>query len=503
MDSYLQVVKALGSEHKSGNVSSFSFFEKTDLVWPSFLNYVLDQGVDLWKLHINAKNYMFTAQLFVQSRYDEYRDWLLERDFVNAKAVIHKLAMHSSSDEFIDRYPDLYLEYKLDIIDFALYNDNHIVFSSVAKKENFTSEKLVEYMVIAMQTNSEQCFWHIEEMIHHQDPVPLDTSIWVLGMITSDISVVRAILGYLVITPSLDEVESCKGIKSLVLGSVAEVEETLKDSCNESMKIFLLSVVASRIPEDEAFSFILEKKCKDWSFTRENGMIAKLASEILESGRSAELTGKIILSLNKRGIVFTKNDFLHFASFSEQSWIAILENKILFDFSNFKITPDEDNYKLNPDMFRPRQRKVLKNVLKTICPELESDTNTTLFMELGSSLSKWGYDMGLLKELHGPLTCFKLAAEKANLFMLALALNQLENMRVPIGIEYLSPFKFHVESVTFLNLWLRCKSDQKEIFCKYGFSCHFYDTSLYVNVKEYNGDTNNNVPFVDFGDDIC
>ena len=486
MDEYLKIVK--GGVCKSTSEIFFDSyldyfsrhtFHDSFLLWPSILNYVVEKGQHYWDKYVISENYLLTAHYYTGPGYIKYRDWLMTRNFTDKSILICDMAFWSTCTDFIEKYPKEYQKCKKKILSRASMGDNVSVLSAVICKENFSQEILTVLLDDCLINQSPKCAHHTANTLSKFQARSLGRRIWVFGSLVKDNLLVKKIQNHLDVTPDYHKIDF-EGIKYLVMGSFDKVKSVsgqigkITSSTHD-----YLAIVASRINENEDFSELLVDILEDCCVGANRSLITAISSSILESVRSSECTGKIIRSLNKRGAIFTKMDNIEISSISLESWKAILDNKELFDFRKFIMKGGE----MNPRLLDAEQIHLLKKVLDTICPELLSKTSTALFVDLGSSVAKWAYDKGYLKNLDNPYDCMGKSSVNGNVFMLALAMEQIECQGDTVEKDHFYKKKVHLECNFFINAWFKSNRKEKERFINEQFSSNFHDSSSGVNKK--------------------
>ena len=429
--------------------------------WPTALNSLVSlEEEEYWDKHITPYNYLSTVQMYTDERYSAFTDWLMSKKYVDKLTVMENLAQ-CCNPSFMDRYKTTYQIVKKAVLEESCRADNLEVVSAYVEKEKPTFDQLVEILMKCLNFKASSCVRAICELISetdHREAVFLP--IWEDVTSYLDYSVYQKLEKFIKVS---DDYSAVGKLEKFFVGTAEEVKRELlaQGKCAD------LSTVVSRIPHDEVFADLLVSHMEgaDSTFSWDHGV----AAHIFSSRRRTEDTEKIIKTLDSRKSIFDAP--LDMSVISPESWQAILNTRELFSFHNAIMKRAE----VPRSIVEPQNKELMKKVLVSICPHLDRNSLTYLFLALGSGTSKWGYQKDLFRRVKCNKKSIKLACRKGNVAVLILMLQKYKNLKFLIG----SPV--HPECKSIITIWGDLTTRQKKEYLSTDFGDQFYDTSLPSN----------------------
>ena len=446
--------------------------------WPTYLNIAVTKGDLIWEMLIDEKNYHFTAQMYTNPKYCKYRKWIMEKNWINRKNVLGEIA--ASSQSLVPCFKtecDEYSEEELKIIlNKALLADNLPLLKALVSNKEQNPKFIEDAFTLSLSYCCRDCVGYLCGELQNNAPKSLDGVTWAHLAHYQDHLVISNLKKFLMMTPCTQDYFWYMKMDKVAFGSLKEVKKIWPDCSTFCLKISLLSRLpyASKDFVEYYFDSIYRQ-----GLHKDPVFVTDLVAFTLSSHRSQESTEKIIALMSSKGFPFEKVSELQFCSITSQSWKAIINNKEFFDFCKIKV----DGKLLRRRTMIQENRKFLKEILEMICPFLDNETITSLFMELGSSIAKWGYKKGYLKKLNKDQSVALEALKKGNLPIAEVIFQRHEQMGVPIKYSEFQNEYIHFESLAYLNCRSRLSQyDKRRLLSDdHGDEDYFFDTSIASN----------------------
>ena len=467
--------------------NAFSLNKKSSENWPSLLNYKVDdeQEEKVWVTCINKENYRYTASMYTSPTRKKFMKWIMVQDFADKEEIMYDMGAWSTSPCFMEEMPLEYKKFTDSIFGGAIEHDNVTIVDHIMKKQSGTFPKIFYAQCVhrALDKGSHKCAEYLIKRYLFSENFVSANCIggWAGVFSNKNLHTVTTLSKFLNFTFIQQNYLFSPNVFFLLHGNEEKVKNVLKKcncqlpcSCNWRKRVVYLPLVACRIPECNWVENVFYKNALEISNSNRPKFYKDLSSLILSSFRSSHETGEIIKALNKKGIVFTRCSNVDITEVSLKGWVALLDNLRLFDLRSFVM---EKNF-LNGCLFRPENRPLLEKILNAICKNLLPETNARLFLSLGSSISKWGQDRGLIGKFKDPKKIMEKAAQVGNVYMMALAADQIEET---VDISHFNGMEVHPETGNFIMWWSTCTREEKSSFLKDTFGDYFYDTSRMSN----------------------
>ena len=471
MKKYLSVVK----DDEVDAIFPFSLNEKKE--WPSYLNSSVARGKEYWVDLINGSNYFLTAQQYTDLKYFKYAEWLMEVNFTDKSLILGDFAQYSEDANFMYNFEKDYRKNVKYVLRRSIVGDNVKVLEEILALEKFSDGTMFEIMYAAMEEKAKRCLHLIlTKYVTFIPTQQLGDKVWALLSRYNDHDVVISLQRFLDVT-YLDKEWLGTNTRDLMFGE----DECLKERLGKCSTMRYVGSLVSRLPSDERaktifFSFLSGKN----HFSRQP-WLDHIVTSVVSSRRRTEDTLEIIASFKYADISFFPTCRVDLQSITLQSWPAVMSTNFL-DFAKAKM----EKGKMDITLFYKQNRVLLNEILHHICPALPPPCLTKLFSVLGTSLTKWAYEEGLLKNICCREELLLSVCRSGNVFLLALMLEKRTVGKIQLDHKFYGGELFNQECIPFIKCCSGRSAEEKERFFGDSFGNSFYDTSLVANNAQYN-----------------
>ena len=482
MEMYLSVVKGNCPDLKAVDDSATNIVRR----WPSFMNLAVSKGYSHWDKYVTDHNYPLTVSMYTGYEFMlPYRDWIMMNTILDHGKILKHLAYWSSSMDFTDRYPKQFVSNKDSVLSYAIAADRVPLICKICSSSSSSDlDKLKNILYTSMLERSMKCVYIIAKQILSLEPKGVFGDIWAPFQVYNDYSLLHLLNKFIAASPL--SLEDCSGNsdelrrrtlhKNVLMGSMSELTSSLESISSDPSQI--VATIASRIPYEPRCADCLLQFVTSRELTKDNNFNASVASKILNSTRNPQDTLIIVCSLLDRGIIFSNYCAIDVGKITCESWQCILENKEHFYLGKAFLSSDCLSFK---KLLFPDNRIIMERVLQDCCNLIPITCLTNMFVALGSSVTQWGYNTGILQRVANPLDTIIDAANEGNVVMMALCITQLKKEDVRLELSFFKNKFIHLESIVFVLCWLMGSDEQKERFLSEPFGKHFFDTSVPPN----------------------
>ena len=481
MEQYLSVVKP--GRANLEEIEKQGIFQVKK--WPSFLGAAVERGKDYWEKFIHRDNYFLTSVYYASDDYAPYCEWLMSDGRFFYEELVSEIAMFSSRPEITREWNYLYRCTKDDkmFLGRVLQADNVAVVSSYADDEKLNFAETLVLLKKAINARATKCTDLVIDQFRSFESRSMGTAVWYFLIRSMNHSVVISLERFLKVTRVSEKEKDGDNLKIAFLGTAKEVKVLVEE---EKIKFdsAIPHVLMTRIPYDEKFADVL----LEYANARKYFCKAKLAASVMGHNRPPGHTEIIIRAMNKRGIVFTHGEWtLNLDCAVVQALEALFSvracfvRKVHFQFS----------FKFGTNLVKENKFKEFKKVLIFMLPYLTPENLVTLFSCIPAHLCQWTYRLGHFSNLHDPLETLKLAVDRGNALLAAIALKELEKSDAD-GNEFKEQVlcvqrEQNSEAHHLLQCWVGATEEQKEIFLKEPFGTNYCDISRKKSVHATGG----------------